>query len=269
MPPSQQEVDLPSMTERARSQDVPEEPESDASQMTHRLGEAIPTLRPGSGSWMFSSIVNRARAGLQPTHVPLVREGDMMHGQESQAMATVPVMEEEEKVTIPPEYKQILLSSNDYHNWLSLKNNFLREHRTLKNLEMKNNVPSLAGGSVRSQDDKFPHFSGAAGEIANSVDILDTSESVGDIPRPQREIPSGIVYKEGDTLYRTPTSPAPRNSPRPASKSHRRRPASPKRPPKVSSLPHSSPNNTVTKICITSVKKGISKWLCDQRYFVY
>ena len=139
MPPSQQEVDLPAITERDRSQDVPEL-ESDESKMTHRLGEvAAPTLRPGSGSWMFSSIVNRARAGLQPTHVPPARGGsrDMMHGQASQAMATVPVMaEDEERVTIPPEYKQILLSSNDYHKWLSLKNNFLREHRTLKNLEI-------------------------------------------------------------------------------------------------------------------------------------
>ena len=249
MPPSQQEVDLPAITERDRSQDVPEL-ESDESKMTHRLGEvAAPTLRPGSGSWMFSSIVNRARAGLQPTHVPPARGGsrDMMHGQASQARATVPVMaEDEERVTIPPEYKQILLNSNDYHNWLSLKNNFLREHRTLKNLEIKNNVPSPAEGSVRSQDDKFPHFPGAAGEIANSVDNLDTSESVGDIPRLQREIPSGTVYKEGDTLYRTPTSPAPRHSPKLASKSNSRRPASPRRPPKVSSLPVTSPRPGTT-----------------------
>ena len=250
MPPSKQEVDLPSLTERARSQDVTHVTEvaSDPSKMSHRVGEvAAPTLRPGSGSWMFSTIVNRARAGLQPTHVPRAR--DMMHGEASEAVATVPGMaEDEERVTIPPEYKQILLGSNDYQKWLNLKNNFLREHRTLKNLEMKNNVPSPGAGSVRSQDDKFPHFPGAAGEISNSVDVLDTSESVGDIPRPQREIPTGTVYKEGDTLYRSPTSPAPRHKPKADSEPHSRLSASPRRPPRVqvSSLPVTSPRPGTT-----------------------
>ena len=249
MPPSKQEAAPPGLTEKARSHDVTE---GVMAAMAHRTGEAAPTLRPGAGSWMFSSIVNRARAGLRPTHVPLASEEtgrDMMHGQASQAVVTVPGMaEDEERVTIPPEYRQILLSSTDYHKWLNLKNNFLREHRTLKNLELKNNVPSPSAGSVKSLDDKFPHFPGAAGEISNSVDIIDTSESNGDIPRPQREIPSGTVYKDGDTLYRSPTSPAPRPGPKTADNPGSRQPASPRRPPRVqvSSLPVTSPRPGTT-----------------------
>ena len=253
MPPSKQEVDLPDMTERARSQDIAE----DATQLYHRVGEAAPSshapsLSPGSGSWMFSSIVNRARAGLQPTHVPGRGSGgrDLMTGQASETVATLPGLTEEERVTIPPEYKQILLQSNDYQKWLNLKNNFLRQHKTLKNLEMQNNVPRQVAGSVRSQEDQFPHFPDAGGEITNNVDTLDASETVDDVPRLQREIPTGTVYKEGGTLYRTPTSPAPRQTADTFSGTRHRPPAlaSPGRPApvQVSSLPVTSPRPGTT-----------------------
>ena len=118
-----------------------------------------------------------------------------MAGEASEAVVTVPGeagLERAERATIPPEYKEVLLRSADYRKWLTLKNSFLRRRG------------ALASRPAPAQD-KFPHFPGAE---SNSVEEEPPS------PRPQREIPAGLVKEEGGTLYRA--SPRPSSKPRPA-----------------------------------------------------
>ena len=168
---------------------------------------------------MFNSIESRARHGLTPTHVPAHGE---THGHDvdpahdhhgthgDQAMSGTEQSTSEQGVTITPMYKKILHQSQDYQQWLRLKNDFLREQGTAGD---KNN-------------DKFPNF----------PDDADTNNI--DDPRHQREIGHSRtpppVFKEGGTLYRSRT-PLPRRKPH-QKEEQKRQPEV-----KVSSLPVTTP----------------------------
>ena len=208
-------------------QDEPERDRAGGDRLlVHKIGPAAPTLSPGAGSWMFNSIESRAKQGLTPTHVP--KHGDMS-SEASEAVlsveATSPgsVTYQEEKVTIPPQYKDILNQSEDYKRWLDLKNNFLRKHKKLH--LPKNPLKKNKSSKARQRDDKFPNFPGyGAGETE---------------ARPPRKSlptasPSPAVFKEGGTLYRAKTS-APTRTVKPPVKTPVKTPV------KVSSLHVTSP----------------------------
>ena len=142
-----------------------------------------------------------------------------MAGEASEAVVTVPGeagLERAERATIPPEYKEVLLRSADYRKWLHLKNSFLRRRGALASRP----APAPA-------QDKFPHFPGAE---SNSVEEEPPS------PRPQREIPAGLVKEEGGTLYRASPRPRPKPRPAPVTVSSLPRPTTPRTTPYVSPL---------------------------------
>ena len=194
-------------------------------QILHKVGlvsteksGGSPTLAPGSGSWMFNSIESRARHGLTPTHVPAVHHDQVM-SETSDLEETTD--SDQETVTIPAMYKDILAQSSDYQTWLTMKNNFLKQH---------------VSNNPGDRDDKFPNFPGDSDTDSYNVDEDD--------PRNQREISghghtSPPVFKEGGTLYRART-PLPRRLKTKSGEEKRRRPA----PVQVSSLPVTSPAPT-------------------------
>ena len=171
-------------------------------QLVHRLGAAASpatlstTLSPGAGSWQFNSIESRARHGLAPTHVP--QHGDLVSdASQSEAVSseTTPAARGR-KVTIPPQYKDILNKSEDYKRWLHLKNNFLRKHKKLKLPKKRQNLPKSSGNLGEDYKEKFPNFPGSYG--GGEAEARPERESL--------ESPSPGVFKEGGTLYRGKSS---------------------------------------------------------------
>ena len=256
-------------------------------ELVHRLG--LPpglALLPGDGSWMFNSIESTAKKGLAPTHVPRRTPPDMlaasservvaaptprpgmtptprpgMRARQTQARNSVKrsfvPRQRLDKPTIPPQYKEVLSKSEDYKNWVKLKQEFLRDNKMLferqGNLEDNSRhhagkIPTVQGlGSDITG--KFPHFPN---------NVIDNQ----DMPRPQREIldnkqrhEAPSVYDVDGVLYRSPTASTSRapvlhhKSKRPSQKNPHapRRPQRKKKPrPTVSSL--SLPSHGIPKL---------------------